>query len=296
MRLAPPADVESNAEWLIAENARLREALGRSLALMQRANRLASLGVLTAGLAHEVRNPLVALRAFAQLLPSRWDDPEFRRDFSEVVIGEVDRVESLVRELLCVAQGAARDGADAPPAAGVAPTRSAPVSLVAVVEAVLPLLRVHARGKDVELVFDAGCAVSVEAEPLRLQQVVTNLVLNAIDATPEGGAIAVTCGRCDRDGRAHAVLCVRDSGRGITPADLPHIFEPFFTTRKHGTGLGLAITREIVEACGGSIRAENTSEAGAAFIVELPVASEAVADAADEGEVATAAVGHAQLG
>ena len=263
----------------MAENARLREALGRSLALMQRANQLASLGVLTAGLAHEVRNPLVALRAFAQMLPARWDDPEFRRDFSQVVVGEIDRVEALVQEFLHVAQGAAREGGDAMGSGDVADvaSRSSRVSLVAIVQAVLPLLRVHARAKDVELVFDATDSAAVEVQSLRLRQVVMNLVLNAIDATPAGGSIVVTCARRDHGRSARAVLCVRDSGLGIAPADLPHIFEPFFTTRKHGTGLGLAITREIVDACGGSIRAESTPNAGAAFIVELPAADEPAA-------------------
>jgi two-component system sensor histidine kinase HydH len=272
--------VEPNVERLTAENTRLREALARSVALMQRANQLASLGVLTAAFAHEIRNPLVALRAFAQLLPTRWDDGEFRRDFAHVVVAELDRVEALVREFLSVAHDSARENGSARESDATvdgsngasATQRASRASLAEVVEAVLPLLRVQARGKEVELVFDPGDPVNVEAEPLRLRQVVMNLVLNAIDATPAGGSIVVTCARGDRGPTPRAVLSVRDSGCGIAPNDLPHIFEPFFTTREHGTGLGLAITHEIVGACGGSIRAENTPGAGATFIVELPAA------------------------
>lgn len=261
-------------ERLIAENIRLREALARSAARMQRANQLASLGVLTAAFAHEIRNPLVALRTFAQLLRTRWDDREFRRDFAEVVVAELDRVEALVREVLCVAHGSARESGEAVGGGNGtgAAQRASRASLAEVVKAVLPLLRVQARGKEVELVFDSADPVNVEAEPLRLRQVVMNLVLNAIDATPAGGSIVVTCARGDHRPASRAVLCVRDSGCGIAPDDLPHIFEPFFTTREHGTGLGLAITHEIVGACGGSIRAENTPGAGATFIVELPAA------------------------
>jgi signal transduction histidine kinase len=264
----------------MAENTRLREALARSVTLMQRANQLASLGTLTAALAHEIRNPLVALRAFAQLLPTRWDDAEFRREFSEVAVGELDRVEAMVRELLGVAHGSGQSGGERAVGGTPAPSRSSRRSLAEMVEAVLPLLRVQARGKDVELVFEPGDPVYLDVEPLRLRQVVMNLVLNAIDATPAGGSIVVRC-ECRADGgEACAVLCVRDSGRGIAPHDLPHIFESFFTTRKDGTGLGLAITREIVEACGGSIRAENTPGAGATFVIELPAAAELVAAAA----------------
>ncbi len=101
--------MKANAEPLLADNARLREALARSVALMQRANELASLGRLTAAFAHEIRNPLVALRVFAQLLPARWDDPEFRQDFSHVVVTELERVEALVREFLAVAHDSARE-------------------------------------------------------------------------------------------------------------------------------------------------------------------------------------------
>ncbi len=275
--------MESNAEGptaqiarLTEENVQLRDALARSAALMQRANRLASLGVLSAGLAHEIRNPLVAMRTFAQLLPDRWQDEEFRREFAHVAVAEVDRIETLVRELLHVMHESARDGeATAPlPRHETRPVAPA-TSFAATVESLLPLLRLQALRKGVELVFEAGDPVQVVAEPLRLRQVAMNLVLNAIDATPEGGSVAVICGEGRRGTTSRATLCVRDSGRGIAPADLPHIFEPFFTTREDGTGLGLAITQQIVRTCGGSIRAESTPGGGATFLVDLPVADTA---------------------
>src|SRR5207237_5734758 len=111
---------KAKAEPLLADNTRLREALARSATLMQRANELASLGRLTAAFAHEIRNPLVALRIFAQLLPARWDDPEFRQDFSHVVVTELERVEALVREFLAVAHESARARGDATASGGVA--------------------------------------------------------------------------------------------------------------------------------------------------------------------------------
>jgi two-component system sensor histidine kinase HydH len=273
--------VKANAEPLLADNARLREALARSVALMQRANELASLGRLTAAFAHEIRNPLVALRVFAQLLPARWDDPEFRQDFSHVVVTELERVEALVREFLAVAhdsarerEGAASTGAAAAMSAALMTAGGSAVSRVSlaeIVDSVLPLVRVQARDKDVEIVFEHVDDAWVDAESLRLRQVVMNLLLNAIDATSAGGSIVVGCER--RESTGTVALTVRDSGRGIAADDLPRIFEPFFTTRKHGTGLGLAITRQIVDGCGGSIRAESAAGAGATFVVELPASA-----------------------
>ena len=262
---------KAQIERLRDENVRLREVLARSAALMQRANRLASLGVLSAGLAHDIRNPLVALRALAQLLPERWQDEEFRSEFAYVAVAEVDRIETLVRELLHVMHESARDGEPAPHPAPETPAAST-TSITATVESLLPLLRLQALRKGIDLVFEAGDPVGVGMEPLRLRQIAMNLVLNAIDATPDGGTVAVICGgRAQGDGR-RATLCVRDSGRGIAADDLPHIFEPFFTTRADGTGLGLAITSELVRAGGGAIRVENTPGGGATFVVELPAA------------------------
>lgn len=262
--------VDPNTEGLIAENARLRTALARSGALIERADRLASLGVLTAGLAHEIRNPLVAMRTLAQLLPERWDDQEFRREFAHVAVAEVDRVESLVRELLRLAHESGRGIDDDATEHAEAPLPA--VSVTEITAAVLPLLRVEGRRKGVDLVFEPRHVVAVTADPLRLRQVVMNLVLNAIDATPEGGSIAIVCDRRDTASGPRALLAVRDSGGGVTAADLPHIFEPFFTTRREGTGLGLAITRDIVNGCDGSISVESRPGGGATFIVDLPAA------------------------
>src|SRR5215470_5712653 len=115
--LPPSVETEpqtAQIERLTEENVRLREALARLASLMQRANRLASLGVLSAGLAHEIRNPLAAMRTFAQLLPERWQDEEFRREFAYVAVAEVDRIETLVRELLHVMHESARETEPAP--------------------------------------------------------------------------------------------------------------------------------------------------------------------------------------
>lgn len=245
---------------LARENARLREEAARSIALVQRADRLASLGLLAAGLAHEVRNPLVALRTFAQLLPARWDDAEFRHEFSAVVLSEIERTSVLINDLLQFARRPAE-----PRARG---------SMIESVTALLPLLRAQAEHKSVTLEFEGHAETpGVAADATQLRQVVTNLVLNAIEATPPGGRIHVSCGRCDGARDARVFIRVSDSGPGIAAADLDRVFEPFFTTRGEGTGLGLAITRQIVQAHGGTIDVQSAPGAGATFTVELPAAA-----------------------
>lgn len=264
--------VGSAMERLVAENDHLRETLSRSAASMKRAHRLASFGVLTAGLAHEIRNPLVVMRAFAQLLPERWQDEDFRGEFARVAVAEVDRVESLVRELLRVHESGAEGGAA--PIAPSTPAALEVTSFPATTEAQLPLLRLHALRRGVDLLFEPGEPLKVAVDPERLQQAVINLVLNAIEATPEGGSVSLVCGGRGQGSDRHATLSVRDSGCGIEAGDLPHIFEPFFTTREHGTGLGLAITREIVRGFRGAIAVESAPGRGTTFVVELPAVDE----------------------
>ncbi len=255
---------------LRSDNARLREDLTRSISLVQRANRLASVGLLTAGLAHEMRNPLVALRTFAQLLPTRWEDGEFRQEFADVVLNELDRVGHLLNDLLLFARNQSAAFEEA--------------SLGDVLATVVPLLRAHAVHKQiaVELVVDDG-SPCVTANVAQLRQVVMNLGLNALQATPEGGRVRIATSTRDGAELPIAVVRVSDSGPGIAPEDVARIFDPFFTTRPEGTGLGLPISREIVERHGGTLVVESVPGAGATFAVEIPAVA----------AVATAATPHA---
>lgn len=220
-------------------------------------DRLAALGSLSAELSHELRNPLVAVKTFLQLLPERRHDPAFIDEFCEVARQELERMQRLLDTTLELAHPG--------------PSRPDAGSARAAVEvaAVGRLLSHHAARRGVRLQAE----VPGELPPLglpadALRQVLLNLVQNAVDATAEGGLVTVIA----RPGRAGEVeLEVRDQGPGI-PAELAErVFEPFFTTREGGVGgLGLAISRRIVEEAGGRVELESWPGAGTAIRLLLP--------------------------
>jgi signal transduction histidine kinase len=261
--LSQTAELSQHLESVLAalldlrsDNARLRDELSRSVGLVQRANRLASVGLLTAGLAHEMRNPLVALRTFAQLLPDRWDDGEFRREFGDVVLSELDRVGRLMNDLLLFTRNQSASFEES--------------TVADVLSTVVPLLRAHAVNKNITIEVDVDApAPRVTANVAQLRQVIMNLGLNALQVTPAGGRVRITASGGGPDSPL-ALVRVSDSGPGIAPEDVPRIFDPFYTTRDDGTGLGLPISREIIERHGGTLSVESTPGAGATFAIELP--------------------------
>ena len=234
-------------------------ALGRLERLdesVRRLDRLAALGALAAEIAHEVRNPLVTLQTFLQLLPERREDPEFLTRYVQVVTGELRRMDRLLDRIVETARPAPEDAAASTP-------------IAASLEAVGELLHQRAVARGVELALDAGAAVRLALSEDALRQVLLNLVQNALDASPSGGTVAVRV--ATRAGRACIRVC--DAGPGIPIALRERIFEPFFTTRPdRAGGLGLAITRRIVEEAGGAIEVDATPGGGSEFRVELPLA------------------------
>ncbi len=228
---------------------RMVEGLRRYQADLLRSEQLAVAGRMAAGIAHEIRNPLAAMRMTVELHAREEADAE-RRQALALLRTEIDRIEEAVAELMDLANPAA--------------PRREPVDLNAVVEEVLSLTRPQADHQGVSVETRLASDARVTADPRRLRRVVMNLVLNALQAMPGRGRLTVETERRGADIR----LGVADTGPGV-PADLrDRVFEPFVSGKTGGAGLGLAVSRRIVEDHGGRIGFE-TGEGGARFWVEL---------------------------
>ncbi|HJQ75591.1 MAG TPA: ATP-binding protein [Gaiellaceae bacterium] len=236
------------------ENATLSRQLRHSEAVLERANRLSSLGLLAAGIAHEIRNPLVAVKTFLDLLPQRLEDREFLTNFRDLSLGELRRVTDLITDLLALGKSKTAERR----AVEVAPT----------LEPVVRLMESTARKRQIEVVvaFDANLP-AVWADPDQLKQIMLNLLLNAIESSTAGGRVALDV----RPGLVDGVVFeVRDDGPGIPPEQRETIFHPFFTTKESGTGLGLTLVHQMVVEHGGEITVESDVGRGSVFRVLLP--------------------------
>lgn len=238
------------------------DRLGALDAAVQRLDRLAALGGLVAEIVHEVRNPLVSVKTFLQLLPERLDDPDFHQDFRLLVSEEVERLERMLSDLLRHAR----------PRTAAATGHSA--SVAGAIETTLQLLTYRCRERGIELVTRIAAPLpSVALSEDALRQLLLNLLLNATEVTESGGRVLLSV-----DWSPHAInhleLIVEDEGPGIAPDLAARLFEPFWTTRPEGVGgLGLAICKRIVEEAGGSIRVDERRQGGACFRIELKIAS-----------------------
>ena len=252
----------ANQAAIAIENARLYENLKQSQDTLRRADRLSSLGLLTAGLAHEIRNPLVAIRTFTQLLPERYNDPEFREGFQGLALKEVDRICGLINDLLSFAR---------PSKPNVAAE-----NVNDVVDNIVRILESQAKEKGMAIVREfSGSLPKVWIDSEQMKQVFMNLILNAIQAMKEGGSISIATRAVLRNGTEPSgefvQVEVRDAGIGIPEENLQHIFDPFFTSKDEGCGLGLAVSYQIVQEHGGFVTVESTVGKGTAFFVHVPV-------------------------
>lgn len=224
----------------------------------QRAERLASFGSLASGVAHEIKNPLVAIRTFAELLPERFADVDFRDDFSKVVVREIDRIDNLVARLRGIASAPQH--------------QTGSVDIRQPISETLKLLRgqLEQTRTAVHYVTEDD-APFVTIDDSQLKQLFLNIFQNALEAMGQGGELSIRIARSQSSGPSWILIEVSDTGPGMSEAVKSHIFEPFFTTKPTGSGLGLAICRSIVDAHRGSIRAENNRvPPGTTIVVELP--------------------------
>lgn len=239
---------------------------------VRRTDRLASLGTLAAGMAHEIKNPLVSIKTFTQLLPERYDDADFRETFSSLVGGEVKRIDSIVNQLLRFSR----------PSKPVL----AAISLHDLLNSALKLLQQQMRSKDIQLATSFTTAPDkINADGDQLSQAFINFFLNAIESMQQGGTLTVTTtlpapghpagawwnGHPDR---SMILIGIQDTGEGIPAADLSHIFDPFFTTKAQGTGLGLSVAHGIIHEHGGLIDVKSAPGYGTTFTIAIPLFQE----------------------
>ena len=245
-------------------------ALKRLEQQIRRSDRLASLGTLSAGMAHEIKNPLVSIKTFAQLLPERYQDSDFRQTFSNLIGHEIDRIDSLVNQLLRFARPAK--------------PQLEPMHVHQILEKSLLLVGHRLYQKDIKLTRSWEANVdTIRADADQLEQVFLNFFLNAMDAMKNGGELSIaTQIRSDAEwvspltqsnGETREILrvTIRDNGEGIRAEDIPHVFDPFFTTKDYGTGLGLSVVHGIVQEHGGQIEVESELHKGTAFHILFPL-------------------------
>jgi signal transduction histidine kinase len=252
----------ANQTAIAIENARLYEDLRKSKSYIRRADRLASLGTLTAGLAHEIRNPLVAIKTLTQLLPERLDDEEFRTQFLQIASGEVDRISSLVTELLEFARPS--------------DPKLELENINTILDGMLLLASTETKKKQINIIKNfASDLPPVQIDREQIKQVFLNILLNAVDATRENGKITVkTKSFIKPGGEPFAQIEFTDTGCGIPEEYLEDIFNPFFTTKSTGSGLGLSISNQIIQDHRGYIDVESQLDKGSSFFINLPVNQE----------------------
>jgi two-component system sensor histidine kinase HydH len=223
---------------------------------LETSRRLASLGRLAAGVAHEIRNPLSSIKGFATYFKERYKDNPDDQKTSEIMIKEVDRLNRVITQLLEFAR---------PPA-----IQKKPTSLQSLIQHSLKMIERQASAKEIQILSHhlPSEMKEIDLDPDGINQVLLNLYLNAIEAMEQGGTLTVSLSR--EESSPWVKIIVSDTGTGISKEDLEHIFDPYFTTKQTGTGLGLAIVHKIIEAHRGEVKAESEIGRGTTVSILLP--------------------------
>jgi two-component system, NtrC family, sensor kinase len=247
-----------------SEMVRLNDELAGKVAQLERAQaalvqseKLASIGEMSAAVAHGLRNPLASLRASAQLV-LRHPGTAGAGEQLQAILDEVDRLDRRISHLLTFSKPA--------------PFRPVPERVATLVQEILPAFSERLRSQGVTLDLQIPESLpEILADTMKLEQALVELVSNALDAMPRGGRLVLTASATSGSGGARGVAIeVQDSGRGIAPETLPSVGQPFFTTRSEGTGLGLATARRFVEQHGGRLDLSSTLGEGTSVRIWLP--------------------------
>jgi two-component system sensor histidine kinase PilS (NtrC family) len=230
---------------------------------VRRQERLATIGSLAAGIAHEIRNPLASLSGSIQVLRNDLDLKGDNQHLMEIVLREAERLNTIITDFLEYARPKASSLEE--------------IFLSSLVDETIMLLRNNRNFReDIKIACDVDSSVNLLADPQRMRQVFWNLLINACQALPNGGEIKINTEPFSHSGDTEWLrVTISDSGQGIAREDIDKIFHPFFTTKTGGTGLGLAIVYRIIEDHGGTIDVESEPGKGTRFSIMLPTAEEA---------------------
>ncbi len=243
--------------------------------------KLAALGTMAAGMAHEIKNPLVAMRTFTQLLPLKWEDKEFRDKFIAIIPPEIDKINKIAENLLKFGRPSKPEFKN--------------ITIDAVLEEVLELLENQIKKNNVRVSTKFVKTPKISADPNQLSQAFLNIIMNAAQAMKDGGELIVKTdighviqlGKITKEGFISAkkladkpagekvpmvFVEITDTGPGIPEESMRNMFDPFFTTKESGTGMGLPITLRIIEDHKGSIKVRSQVGKGTTFIIMLPPA------------------------
>ena len=239
----------------LMEIAQENDSLRREVAQSEKHKAVAALA---SGIAHEVRNPLTALKAFYEYFPKKKDDPEFMAKFTHIAGKEIGRIEGLIQQLLDFAKPS--------------PPSFRETDINRLIEDTLSLLSNQLQAHKIAVHKHLASSIQhLSVDRNQIKQALLNILLNAIDAMPGGGQLTVSSSSEGGVHRTSYIVTIADTGSGIAPEDLKHIFEPFFSKKASGTGLGLAITQSIIEEHKGKIKVTSTLSEGTTFIIELPL-------------------------
>ncbi|MEE9260334.1 MAG: ATP-binding protein [Candidatus Scalindua sediminis] len=236
---------------------RQADVLAQAEEQLRHADRLSALGKLSAGIAHEVRTPLASIKGTAEIISDKFKPTDKEYEFAKILIKEVDRLDTVVAEFLDFAR-------PKPPELKLADINDIIKSVLKLTEYEIAKSKISLRTR-----FEKSLP-SIFVDPEQMKQVFLNLIINAIQAMPNGGTIEIESGQNTSD-----IVCkFTDTGTGISEEQQEKLFTPFFTSKESGTGLGLAIVHGILEGHKGKIKFTTKENQGTTFIISLPIKTE----------------------
>lgn len=218
-----------------------------------RHEKLAAIGSLSAGVAHEIRNPLSSIKGLATYFRDLFPEGSDSRDTANVIIKEVDRINRVIRDLLEFSRSSELSKSE--------------TDLSSLIEHIMRLMAMDALARGIEISSDISPDLKVSLDIDRISQVLINLLRNGVESMEKNGRLTIKASASEKN---DLYLEIADTGKGIPQNDIARIFDPYFTTKKDGTGLGLAVAQKIIEAHGGNIKVRSALGSGTTFSIEIP--------------------------